>query len=556
MNAKTNCHLTPLVAESRRLKGIASFDLQGEFIVKKIQGLFLVGCSAIALAGCGPSDIASPGTGGNVIINNPAPTPTPTPTPTGPATVTPASGCPTISDPQGLTDAGTISGPTGTWRVCSLPNRINNSITLTKIPGLLYQLPGRVDVGTDGGATPTADTNVTLTIQPGVIVFGGTGISWLHVNRGNKINAAGTATNPIVFTSRDNVLGLNTESSSGQWGGIVLSGRAPITDCTIAPAATPGTAQCERQTEGAVDPAIYGGANPADNSGVLRYVQIRYSGYVLSGNSELQSLTLQGVGTGTAIDHVQSVNSSDDGMEVFGGRVNLKHLIVGGAEDDNIDTDVGTKTNIQYIIAIQRSGVGDSMIEADSDNAVDGNTPRQNTKISNFTFLQNQNTPSNAASMLLRGGTDYSMANGVVVAPGTACLRMSRLQTISATVDAGIDEAGAPLFRSVAMQCGTTKYVGSNGVTATDVQNIFGSGTNNNNDAFTPTLATTFVNGANESAVTATDPQTLSSFFDVTTLIGAVRNSADTWYTGWTCNMSYANFGTGNSGSCTSLPTT
>ena len=137
MNAKTNCHLTPLVAESRRLKGIASFDLQGEFIVKKIQGLFLVGCSAIALAGCGPSDIASPGTGGNVIINNPAPTPTPTPTPTGPATVTPASGCPTISDPQGLTDAGTISGPTGTWRVCSLPNRINNSITLTKIPGLL-----------------------------------------------------------------------------------------------------------------------------------------------------------------------------------------------------------------------------------------------------------------------------------------------------------------------------------------------------------------------------------------------------------------------------------
>ena len=88
--------------------------------MKNIQGLFLVGCSALALAGCGPSDIASPGTGGNVIIN-PAPTPTPTPTPTGPATVTPASGCPTIADSQGLTDAGTISGPTGSWRVCSLP---------------------------------------------------------------------------------------------------------------------------------------------------------------------------------------------------------------------------------------------------------------------------------------------------------------------------------------------------------------------------------------------------------------------------------------------------
>ncbi len=525
--------------------------------MKNIQGLFLVGCSALALAGCGPSDIASPGTGGNVIINNPAPTPTPTPTPTGPATVTPAAGCPTIPDPQGLTDAGTISGPTGTWRVCSLPNRINTSITLAKIPGLLYQLPGRVDVGTDGGATASAaDTNVTLTIQPGVIVFGGTGVSWLHVNRGNKINAVGTASNPIIFTSRDNVLGLNTESSSGQWGGIVLSGRAPITDCTIAPAATPGTAACERQTEGAVDPAIYGGANPADNSGSMRYVQIRYSGYVLSGNSELQSLTLQGVGTGTTLSHIQSVNSSDDGIEIFGGRINMKNLIVGGSEDDAIDTDTGTKTNIQYALVAQRSGVGNGIIEADSDNSVDGNTPRQNTKIANFTFIHGGASGDTQASILLRGGTDYSLANGVLVSPNYPCLRISRTQTASATVDAAIDEAGAPVFRSVVMQCGTTKYIGSNGVTATEVAAIFGSGTNNNNDAFTPTLASTFINGTNESAVTATDPQTLSSFFDITTWIGAVRNTSDTWFAGWTCNMSYLNFGTGNSGSCTSLPVT
>ena len=153
----------------------------------------------------------------------------------------------------------------------------------------------------------TVAPGVTLTIQPGVIVFGGTGVSWLHVNRGNKINAAGTAAAPIVFTSRDNVLGLNTDSSSGQWGGVVLSGRAPITDCS-ASGATPGTTACERQTEGAVDPAIYGGANPADNSGSMRYVQIRYSGYVLSGNSELQSLTLQGV-----VDHADA-RKHDDGQ--------------------------------------------------------------------------------------------------------------------------------------------------------------------------------------------------------------------------------------------------
>lgn len=524
--------------------------------MKKIQGLLLAGCSAVVLSGCGPSDIASPGTGGNVIIN-PAPTPTPTPTPTGPATVTPASGCPTIADPQGLIDAGTITGPTGTWRVCSLPSRINKSITLAKIPGLLYQLPGRVDVGTDGGATATAaDTNVTLTIEPGVIVFGGTGVSWLHVNRGNKINASGTASNPIVFTSRDNVLGLNTESSSGQWGGVVLSGRAPITDCTIAPAATPGSAQCERQTEGAVDPAIYGGATPTDNSGTMRYVQIRFSGYVLSGASELQSLTLQGVGSGTTLDHIQSVNSSDDGMEVFGGRVNMKNLIVGGSEDDAIDTDVGTKTNIQYVIAFQRSGVGNGIIEADSDNTLDANLPRQNTKLANVTFLHTGTAGDTQAAILLRGGTDYSIANGVLVSPNYSCLRISRTQTASATADAAIDEEGAPLFRSFVMQCGTTKYIGSNGVTVDQVGAIFGSGSNNNNDAFTPTLASQFINGTNESGVAAFDPKSLSSFFDTTTWIGAVRNAADSWYAGWTCNTSYLNFGTGNSGSCTSLPVT
>jgi hypothetical protein len=526
--------------------------------VKNFQGLFLVGCSALALAGCGPSDIASPGTGGDVIINNPTPTPTPTPTQTGGAgNVTPAAGCPTIADPQGLEDRGTITGPTGTWRVCRLPARVNASITLTKVPGLLYELGGRVDIGTDRGATPVAnEQSATLTIQPGVIVFGGTGVSWLHINRGNKIQAVGTATQPIIFTSRDNVLGLNTDSSSGQWGGVVLSGRAPITDCTIAPNATPGTAACERQVEGAVDPAIYGGATPTDSSGRMSFVQIRYSGFVLSGNSELQSLTLGGTGSGTVLDHIQSVNSSDDAVEAFGGRVTLKRFIAVGTEDDVVDTDTGVKADIQYVIAVQRQGIGNGMIEADSDNAVDGNTPRQNTRLANFTFIHRAPAGDTQAAMLLRGGTDYTMVNGVVVSPQIPCLRISRAQTASTTVDPAIDEAGAPVFRSIAMQCGTPKYIGSSGVTEAQVQTLFGSGSNNNNDAFTPTLTSFFINGANEAAVPAFNASTLSSFFDATTYIGAVRDASDTWYTGWTCNSSGVSFGTGNSGLCTSLPTT
>lgn len=517
----------------------------------KLRGLIYVTAAAATLSACGADDIASPGTGGNITINNPAPPP-PAPSPLPPSVVMPAGGCPTIADPQGLTDSGTITGPTGTYRVCTLPARINTTINLPKVTGLLYRLGGRVDVGTDQG--PASTNNVaTLNIEPGVIIFGGTGVSWLNVNRGNRINAVGTAALPIIFTSRDNVLGLNTDESSGQWGGVVLSGRAPVTDC-VAPGATPGTAACERQVEGAVDPALFGGASPADNSGRMSFVQIRYSGFVLSGNSELQALTTGGTGSGTIFNNIHTHNSSDDGVEFFGGRVNAKYLVVTGAEDDGIDTDVGIKANIQYVIAAQRASAGDSMIEADSDNALDGNLPRQNTRISNATFIQRA-APGNQAAILLRGGTDYALVNTVLVAPSTSCLRISRPQTISATVDAAIDEVGAPIFRSVVMQCGATPFLGANGPTNADVQAAFGSGSNNNNSAFTPTLSATFVNGTAETAVTAFNAATLDAYFETKTYVGAVQNAADTWYAGWTCNSATANFGT-TSSACTTLPTT
>src|SRR5690606_36294341 len=195
---------------------------RGPSAVTNLTRSLILGCSVLALAACGPDDISSPGSGGNITINNPS-APAPTPTPGGPTGVVAAAGCPTIADPQGLTDAGTITGPTGEWRVCTLPAVFRASSTLPQVPRLLYQMNGRVNVGCDGGfpdptagaaytsttpgcATPlTADTNVTLTIEPGVIVFGGTGQSWLAVNRGNKINAVGTPARPIVFTSRDNV---------------------------------------------------------------------------------------------------------------------------------------------------------------------------------------------------------------------------------------------------------------------------------------------------------------------------------------------------------------
>lgn len=520
-------------------------------VTYKAGSIVLLAGICAALAGCGADGVASPGTSGNVTINNaPATTPVTPTAPNGAALATAAAGCPTIADPAGLTDRGTITGPTGTYRICELPARFTTSATLTKIPGLLYSMAGRVDVGLDRGAAPTADAPVVLSIQPGVVIYASTGVSWLAVNRGNRINAVGTPTSPIVFTSRDNVLGLVTDDSQGQWGGVVLLGRAPVTDCTVAPAAPPGSVTCERQTEGAVDPALFGGATPNDNSGVMKYVQIRYSGYVLSGNSELQSLTLGGVGSGTVIDHIQSHNSSDDAFENFGGRVSLRYLVLTGADDDNIDVDTGWQGTLQYVIGVQKtSGAADSMIELDSANALEDQFPRTNLKMANFTFVHRNASSGNGAAVLMRGGADASLVNGVMTT-SMPCLRLNGTNILAA--NPAIEKLGPPTFTSVAFQCGATPFVGTGGVTAQQVADVFNAGTDVTS-SFTATLTNTFVNGANESGRNATDPKSVDAAFDTTTYIGAVRDASDSWYTGWTCNSSTANLGSTNT-ACTTLP--
>jgi len=139
----------------------------------KHKNLLLLAASVAVLAGCGSEEIASPGTGGNVTVNITTPPPPPPPPPPVSTLVTPAAGCPTIENNPGLRDLGTVTGPTGTYRNCELPARFTTSSTLARIPGLLYSLGGRVDVGNDLG--PSGGTGVTLTVQPGVIVYGSTG---------------------------------------------------------------------------------------------------------------------------------------------------------------------------------------------------------------------------------------------------------------------------------------------------------------------------------------------------------------------------------------------
>lgn len=516
--------------------------------MRHFRNILMIG-SALALVACGADDVASPGEG-TLVPSTPAPSPSPSPSPTPtPTPGTPATGCAT-----GFADAGTI----GNYRICRIPASITADLTIPARAGTAYQINGRVDVGIDlgGAATPnTTGRAAILTIEPGALIFGNGGDAdndFLIVNRGSQIQAVGTEARPIIFTARENLTaGGVTDTSQGLWGGIILAGRAPISNCNAT--VTGGSAGCENTVEGTGN-ALYGGAVPADSSGRMQYVQIRYSGVAITPNNELQGLTTAGVGSGTTISHIQIHNSADDGIEVFGGRVNMKHLVITGAEDDGLDTDVGYQGNIQYVIGVQREGgaVGDSMMEIDSNGNEDA-SPRQRVAISNFTYIHRNNAAGNGVSILVRGGADYTFANGLIVAPGFRCLGFNSATTVQAA-GAAADEQGPPVFRSVSMQCNASPFRGTNGVTDAQVQAIFDGGTNNRT-AYTPSLTNLFVNGATETAFAPFDAKTLNAFFDTTAYVGAVRDANDTWYQGWTCNSTTANFGT-SSRACSAIPTT
>lgn len=361
--------------------------------------------------------------------------------------------------PAGTTDAGTNSN----YRLCRLPALVSGTLTLNRIDGVAYQINGRVDVGTDMGTTGAAPGGAAATLEVGagalfVANNGDAANDFLVVNRGSKLNAIGTASAPIIFTSTQNLNAAGTsDSSMGQWGGIILAGRAPISNCGSGTNDAGGTSTtCESVVEGTGN-ALYGGNVQNDSSGTIQYVQIRFSGIEISQGNELQGLTLGGTGSGTVIDHVQVHNSSDDGIEIFGGTTNLKYLAITGADDDGLDTDVGWRGFIQFAIVIQKTigATNDSFsTEIDSNDNEDA-LPRQFGRLANFTFIQTAAAP---AAIRLRGGADYTFVNGIVKS-SVPCLNIMAGATTAGgkttirPADAALQEEGPPKFHSVYFAC-------------------------------------------------------------------------------------------------------
>jgi len=211
--------------------------------------------------------------------------------------------------------------------------------------GKTYILGGRIAVV----------SGVSLTIQPGVIIKGqaGTGANAtaLIIARGAKLYAQGTATQPIIFTSVADEIEPGMVASpnldpdlNGLWGGLIILGNAPIS-------ATSESMQIEG-IPASDQNGLYGGTNATDDSGIIRYVSIRHGGANIGEGNEINGLTLGGVGSGTTVEYVEVIANQDDGVEFFGGTVNVSHLLIWNPGDDGIDTDqawAGTLNNFLVI---------------------------------------------------------------------------------------------------------------------------------------------------------------------------------------------------------------
>ena len=227
-----------------------------------------------------------------------------------------------------------------------------------------------------------------LNIEAGTIIKAGdeTGAdaTVLVIAKGGQINAVGTADAPIIFTDINDDIDYNDNGVSpnriptdmGRWGSVVVLGNALV-----------GEDGGEDDIEGIADGfswTSYGGTNDADNSGRLEYVSIRHSGQTLTGDNELQGLTLGGVGSGTVVENIEIVGSSDDGIEIFGGSVNVTNLIIHMNGDDAIDLDEGYKGTISNaVIVLDEDTDGAFEIDGteDSTGGIDGQYTLENVTV-------------------------------------------------------------------------------------------------------------------------------------------------------------------------------
>lgn len=281
---------------------------------------------------------------------------------------------------------------------------ITENITTSTIwyPDTCYELKDTIYVTNDS----------ELLIRPGTQVVGLASNASLIVTRGSTLRAEGSSEHPIVFTSGAPIGG----RKPGDWGGVALLGNAPINGPTL-------ETSLEGLSDG--DNAKYGGLDPDSSCGSLRYVRIEFAGFRLFNNQELNSLTLAGCGRDTSVEYIQTHYGLDDGVEIFGGLVGIKWVVISRAQDDSLDWDLGWRGWAQFVAIMQDERLvgADESRYPGSDWAIEANGykeieiydegPRSRPMLYNFTIV-GPKVPRNPA-LRLRDGTSLEMRNFLVM---------------------------------------------------------------------------------------------------------------------------------------------
>lgn len=375
-----------------------------------------------------------------------------------------------------------------------------------------------------------------ITIPAGTVIYGDKDSKGsLIIERGAKIYANGTATHPIIFTSA------KTPGSrvTGDWGGILIGGNASIN--------VPGGVGT---FEGGVATQYGGGASPNDDdsSGVLRYARIEYSGIPFVPNSEINGLTMGGVGRKTLIEYIMITENGDDSYEWFGGTVNGKYLISNKPVDDDFDTDFGFRGKLQYVIALRNPSVADASgshaMEADNDGTGSLNSPRSNPTISNATFVGPMQTtaatgfnPNFKRGSHWRRSTQYGLHNSIVMGwpvgifidgKNTTTAAQGDTLTLRNTIMAGNKKQFDTTSSNGTFDINAWANDASKGNTllAEPADAMLEDAFNQNAPNFLPKAGSPALSGAS-----FTHPRVADSYFTQTTFRGAM--GANDWTKGW-----------------------
>ncbi len=251
----------------------------------------------------------------------------------------------------------------------ALPNDGAHIFTASLFVGNTFRTQADLQAAgiTQGGDGPT------LTIQAGATLAFQTNSDFMIINRGSRIIADGRPDAPITLTSVSDINGTVGPEDVQQWGGVVINGFGVSNKCSYVGTRgeagfglAPGT-ECSIDAEGSAgdDESQYGGANDADDSGILRYVVVKHTGAQVGNGDELNGISFGGVGSSTIVENLEVYSTFDDGVEMFGGSFNITNLVAVYVRDDSIDIDEGYNGTITNALVVQSAADGNHCIESD-----------------------------------------------------------------------------------------------------------------------------------------------------------------------------------------------